>query len=670
VSLTSASGGARLAVFAALAWPLAARAQSTDGAYSVAQADRGRRIYGAYCASCHGVELEGAVGPALTGPAFSGRWSRPDQSVHDLHDLIRTTMPRPAAGTLAESSYLQVTAYLLSRNGLAAGPAELTAATNLRALRIPAVATAAARPPAPEFIAGDSGTTPTGRGPTQAELARAATSTDWLYHNHDYAGTRHAPLKQITTANAGRLQAVCAFQVGSTETFVTGPVVWQGTMFITTARLTIALDASTCRERWRHTWEPRDQFSWLNNRGVALKDGYVVRGTADGYLLALDAATGSLLWARQVAKPSLGERITMPPLVFEDLVIIGPAGSENGAQGWIGAFRLADGSPVWRFHTVPRPGEPEESTWQNAPGIPIAGGAVWTAPSLDAATGELFVAAGNPAPDLPVQYRRGTNLYSNSVVVLDVRTGKLRWHEQLVPADFHDWDLTQATPLIRVAQDGRTRDLAMAVGKDGILRALDRATHERVFQTPVTTIENVDQPLTPAGVRACPGVLGGVQWNGPAYHPGTSLLLTPAVDWCATFAPSDSTRFVVNQGGFLGGSITYDSTSHGWLTAVDAATGKVRWRYRSVQPMTAGVATTAGGVAFTGENTGDFLALDVATGRELYRFNTGGGMGGGIITYAVKGRQYVAAVSGRGGFFFGKAGAPTIFVFALPPGVR
>ena len=665
------SRAAGLAVLATLAWPAIARAQvEGGGAYTVDQAERGRRLFGAFCASCHGTELEGAVGPALTGQAFSAKWSAPERSVRDLHELIRTTMPRPAAGSLAESSYLQILAYILYRSGLPAGERELAASPALAQLRLPAAPMApAAKLPAVAFIAGDSGLVPTGRGPTGADLLGAGTSTDWLYHNHDYAGTRHSPLKQVTASNANRLQAVCAFQVGSVENFVTGPLVWQGTMYLTTARLTIALDAATCRERWRHAWEPRDQFSWLNNRGVALKDGYVVRGTADGYLLALDAATGRLLWARQVAKPALGERITMPPLVFEDLVIIGPAGSENGAQGWIGAFRLADGSPVWRFHTVPRPGEPEESTWQNAPGIPIAGGAVWTAPSLDAATGELFVAAGNPAPDLPVQYRRGTNLYSNSVVVLDVRTGKLRWHEQLVPADFHDWDLTQATPLIRVAQDGRTRDLAMAVGKDGILRALDRATHERVFQTPVTTIENADQPLTPAGVRACPGVLGGVQWNGPAYHPGTSLLLTPSVDWCATFTPSDSTRFVVNQG-FLGGRIKYDSTSHGWLTAVDAATGAVRWRYRSEQPMVAGVTTTAGGVAFTGENTGDFLALDVATGRELYRFNTGGGMGGGIITYAVKGRQYVAAASGRGGFFFGKTGAPTIFVFALPAGSR
>ena len=668
MSFGSLLGVAGVAVAIWLPQATTALAQDpSDGAYTAAQSDRGRRIYGAFCATCHGVELEGAVGPALTGPGFSAKWSRPERSAEDLYDLIRTTMPRPAANSLAESSYLQVMAYLLSRNGLPAGPRELAASAGMRELRI--LAAAGARPPAPEFIAGDSGTTPTGAGPGQSDLARAAESTDWLYHTHDYAGTRYAPLRQITPANAGRLQVACAYQVGSTETFVTGPLVWRGTMYLTTARLTVALDAATCRERWRHAWEPLDDFLWSNNRGVALKDGYLVRGTADGYLLAIDAATGRLLWARQVAKPAQGETITMPPLVFEDLAIIGPAGSENNVQGWIGAFRLTDGSPVWRFHTIPRPGEPGAETWPAAPDVPVGGGGVWTAPSLDAARGELHVAVTNPAPDLPAALRPGENLYTNSVIVLDVRTGALRWHQSMVPSDFHDWDLTQATPLIRVKRGGREREAVVTAGKDGILRTLDRQTHERLYETPVTTRLNTDLPLTGEGVRVCPGVLGGVQWNGPAYHPGTGLLYTPAVDWCTTFALSDSVRYVPGQN-YLGGTVELDSTSQGWLTAVDASTGKVRWRYRSERPMVAAVTTTAGGLVLTGENTGDFLAFDAATGRELYRFNTGGGMGGGIISYAVHGRQYIAAASGRSGFWFGQTGAPTLFVFALPAGAR
>ncbi|TFG49000.1 MAG: c-type cytochrome, partial [Gemmatimonadales bacterium] len=305
-----------LLLLAALGAPLStALAQESDGpGYTAAQADRGRRIFGAFCATCHGSELEGAVGPALAGANFVARWTLPDRSVADLFRTMRTTMPRPAAGSLAEESYVQLLAYLLERNGIEAGARELTAApAALATIRLPRAATGL--PEAPEYIAGENGIRPTGKGPSQADLDAAEQSTDWLYHTHDYSGTRYSPLKQVTAANAGRLQVACAFQVGSIETFITGPLVWQGTMYLTTARLTIALDATTCREKWRHSWEPLDDFLWANNRGVAIRDGYVVRGTADGYLFALDAADGTLLWARQVARPALGETITMPPMI-------------------------------------------------------------------------------------------------------------------------------------------------------------------------------------------------------------------------------------------------------------------------------------------------------------------------------------------------------------------
>jgi len=633
-------------------------------AYTAAQAAKGRRIFGAFCATCHGSELEGAVGPALAGASFVARWSLPDHSVADLFRTMRTTMPRPAAGSLAEESYVQLLAYLLERNGIEAGDRELTAApAALAAIRLPRAA--AGLPEAPEYIAGERGTSPTGKGPSQADLDAAERSTDWLYHTHDYSGTRHSPLKQITTANVGRLQVACAYQVGSIENFITGPLVWQGTMYLTTPKLTIALDAVTCREKWRHSWEPLDEFLWANNRGVAIRDGYVVRGTADGYLFALDAGDGRLLWARQVARPALGETITMPPMIAGDLVIIGPAGSENNVQGWVGAFRLADGAPVWRFNIVPKPGEPGYETWEAAPEFPIGGGGVWTAPTLDRKTGELYVAATNPAPDFPAEKRGGANLYTNSLLALDVQTGRLRWYDQLVPADFHDWDLTQANPLITVRRGGETRRAIVTTGKDGMLRPIDRDTKERWFETPVTTRLDVDKPLTREGVRACPGVLGGVEWSGPAWHPGTGLLYTPAVDWCTTFSVADTVRYAPGEI-YLGGDVTLDSTSQGWLTAVDAATGEVRWKYRSEKPMVAAVTTTAGGLVMTGENTGDFVVFDAASGKVLYRFNTGGGMGGGVITYAVKGKQYIAAASGRSGFWFGSTGAPTLFVFALP----
>ncbi len=646
--------------------PQAASAQS-EAAFTAEQALRGRRVFGAYCATCHGVDLEGAVGPALAGAKFLHGWTA--RGARQLYRVLRTSMPKPAVGSLSPQAYEDVFAYLLSRNGLAAGAGAFDGSDSMLA-RIPLDALATAAGPAPEapprFIAGER-MHPQGSGPDQAQLSTTPDPADWLYHTGNYSGTRYSTLAQITTANVGRLAPVCAYQLGVLETFYAGPIVYQGTMYITSATVTAAIDAASCRERWRTVWEPKDKLLWGNNRGVAVKDGYVVRGTADGYLMALDAADGTLLWARQVAHPDSGETITMAPLIVDSLVIIGPAGSENNVQGWIGAFRLADGSPVWRFNTVPRPGEPGYETWGRQAGTPMGGGAVWTPLTLDMQEGQLFVAVTNPSPDLPAHLRPGKNLYTNSVIVLDLHTGKLLWYDQLVPSDYHDWDVTQVSPLIRAKVGGVERDLLITAGKDGLLHVLDRRTHERLYQTAVTTRRDVDVPLAPGGTVSCPGILGGVEWNGPAYNPGTGLLYVPAVDWCwkFTLAPDDSVRPAAGEM-YLGGTVEPSGDQQGWLTAVDASNGAIRWRYRSPLAMVAAVTTTAGGLVFTGERTGDFLAFDAASGKELYRFNTGAGIHGGIATYAVNGKQYVATTSGGGSLTFGGGGAATVFVFGLP----
>lgn len=613
------------------------------------------------------MDLEGGVGPALAGAAFLHKWSA--RGARALFSVTRTSMPRPAVGSLSPEAYADVFAYLLARNGFRAdGKAFDGSAAMLDAIRLDQLAEAAGPgpAPAPAFIPGNRAR-PLGAGPTQNELTNNPDPADWLYHTGNYAGTRYSPLAEIDTGNVGRLRVVCAYQLGVLETFYAGPIVYRGVMYVSTAGTTVALDAATCRERWRQPWEPKDDALWPNNRGVAVKDGYVVRGTADGYLVALDAADGEQLWARQVARPERGETITMPPLIFEDLVLIGPAGSENNVQGWIGAFRLTDGRPVWRFNTVPQPGEPGAETWQSVPGVPAGGGAVWTPLSLDVARGELYVGVTNPAPDLPAHLRPGENLYTNALVALDVRTGTLRWYDQLVPSDFHDWDLTQVSPLLRARVDGIERNLVIASGKDGLLHALDRETHARLYTTAVTTRRNVDAPLTRDGTEVCPGILGGVEWNGPAYHPGTGLLYVPAVDWCWKFAlvADDSVR---HQPGkmYLGGTVEPAGDPQGWLTALDVTNGDVRWRYRSPLPMVAAVTTTGGGLVFTGEQTGDFVAFAAGSGEELYRFYTGGGLFGGVATYGVNARQYVAVTSGGGSLTFGGSGAPTVFVFALP----
>jgi alcohol dehydrogenase (cytochrome c) len=619
--------------------------------------------YNEHCASCHGDHLQGGAGPALTGPAFTARWSQPTRTVSDLYYVMRTSMPKPSNGSLEKDQYLAILAFVLQKNGVPRHGPDLTEDPGRLASIKMSSDPAAQAPPKKTWMAGDRAT-PIGKGPSAAELAAAKTSTDWLYSTHDFSGQRHAPISQINTGNAGRLAPVCLYQFGSVENFVTGPIAYKGVLYVTTPHITAAIDAATCKEIWRYKWEPQDAELWSNNRGVAIEDGYVVRGTADGYLLALDAADGHLLWGRQVAHPAEGEQITMPPLIDKDLIIIAPAGSELNIQGWVGAFKLSDGSPVWRFNTIPKPGEPGYDTWPHRPDIPSGGASVWAPMTFDADRGEVYLATTNPAPDIPSQLRSGTNLYTNSLIALDVRTGKLNWYAQMDPNDNKDWDLTQASPIVDGTVDGKARKMIVAGGKDGVLRVIDRDSHKILHQTDVGTHLNPDaQP----GTRFCPGAAGGIQWNGPAYAPETNALYVPSVDWCSTITLDEKPpRFIPGEL-YMGGSVKMDPTSQGFLTSIDLATGKTRWRYRSDKPMVAAATTTAGGLVFAGENSGDFLALNADTGEVLYRFNTGGAMTAGIISYAVDGKQYVAAASGHGSINFGEGrGSPTIIIFTLP----
>ena len=389
---------------------------SRPALFTDAQAASGEAVYRQSCAGCHGATLTGSTAPPLAGPAFEASWSDPRNTLADIFYIARTNMPPRNSSSLSPQDHAAVFAYILKMNGFPSGESPLTAASaQLEAahLRPEGARATPARAAAPAFIPGAPGSAPAGTGPDQATLNESARSTDWLFHTHDYSGTRFSPLQEINTTTASRLAAACMFQVGERDNFQTGPIVYNGTMYVTTMISTIALDAATCRVKWRHRWQPRDEPGFQRNRGIAIKDGRVVRGTADGYLFALNAETGVQLWARQVAKPAEGETFSMAPLVFDDLVLIGPAGSENNVQGWVGAFRLSDGSPVWRFNTVPKPGEPGYETWKNPKGIPMGGGSVWTAFALDTETGDLHVAVTNPSPDLPVHLRQGNNLYTD-----------------------------------------------------------------------------------------------------------------------------------------------------------------------------------------------------------------------------------------------------------------
>jgi alcohol dehydrogenase (cytochrome c) len=516
-------------------------------------------------------------------------------------------------------------------------------------------------------------------GPTQAELNNATNdSANWVYVDHDYRGQRYTPLDQITARNAADLAQTCSYSFPERMPGQTAPIVYDGILYATTAHYTVALDGTSCKVVWQSEWKPQDHETFVTQRGVAMKDSKVVRGTGDGYLLALDGKTGKELWSRQIAKPSEGYFISMPPLIYDDLVLIGPAGAEFAGKGWVGAFRLSNGEPVWKFNTVPDPGEPGAETWGGDPNTPKHGGNLWTPMSFDVEKGLLYVPVGNPAPDFYDKDRTGENLYTNAIVALDVRTGKLTWYYQAVPRDVRDYDLTHVAPVFVITVGGKQRTVIALTGKDGVLRLLDRDTREVLYSVPFTQRENAEGPLGTSFTHVCPGLLGGHEWNGAAYSPRLGTLFVPATDWCNQIRPAaqpPDPQAEKKRGQFFGGEFQFDpwANARGWLTAFDAATAAPRWRHHSSKPMIGGVAVTGGDVVFAGEITGDFLVFDANDGTVLYRRNVGGPIAGGMVSYASGGKQYVAVVSGFvGGYYHQMApeiggGNPTITVFALKP---
>jgi alcohol dehydrogenase (cytochrome c) len=516
------------------------------------------------------------------------------------------------------------------------------------------------------------------QGPSQRELNNAVNDkANWLYVDHDYQGTRYSALDQINTANVGQLAKACAYTFPEKSPSQTAPIVYEGTIYVTSAHYTVALDGANCNVLWQHKWEPRLREVFKTQRGVALKNGRIVRGTTDGYLIALNAKTGKELWNRLVADPADGYFVSAPPLIVDDLIFIGPAGSESAVKGWVGAFKLSNGERVWKFNTVPDLGEPGTETWGNNPkGLKTGGGAIWTAMSFDPDKQLLYVPVGNPAPDFYDKNRPGANLYTSSVVALQIATGKLAWYYQATPHDQRDYDLTHASPVFSIVSSGVSRKVMSVTGKDGLLRLLDLDTREVIYSVPFTTRKNSEGPVGLDPIHICPGILGGHEWSGSAYSPVTSTLFVPATDWCSDVRMVDKEPEPQDDNTkgpyFFGGESKFLpwSEASGWLTAFDVVTGKERWKYHASKPMIGGVVATAGGLVFTGELGGAFEAFDAQTGKVLFTRAVGGPVGGGVVSYAVRGKQHVAVVSGYIGSFndfspeLGGAN-PTITVFAL-----
>ncbi len=444
--------------------------------------------------------------------------------------------------------------------------------------------------------------------PAAARADQSLVSADWLGYNGDYAATRYSPLDQVNVTNVAKLKRVCSFALGNNQTFAAGPTIVDGTMYVTTIEDTYALDATTCRPRWKDSLR-MPSLKFAGNRGVGYDGGVVFRGIYSGSVLALDAATGRHLWETKIVRPGSSEYIDAAPIVEDGLVIIGTAGADFGARCQVVALDEVTGKVSWRFALGSRD-------------VAAAGGSNWTSITFDRAKGVLYVPAGNPGPD-PVSAAE-RNRGGGSVFVLDAGTGKAkRWTRAKISEGLR-WDVSAPPSLIALPNG---KKILAEYGTDGYLYRIDIGTGELRYRTPVKTVANDGATPAPGGARACPEAASFASgWNGTAYSPATNLVYVNANDDCATASWDDGV---------------------GWLHAVDLNTGKIAWAYRAKAPLFAAVTTTAGGVVFTGDLHGDFYAFDARDGQVMYRTRMGTPIGGGIASYAVSGKQYIAVTAGR-----------------------
>jgi alcohol dehydrogenase (cytochrome c) len=500
---------------------------------------------------------------------------------------------------------------------------------------------------------------------TQASMIDPAPSDagDWSAYNRNLPGDRYSPLAEINTTNVGQLKTICSYTLPEVTALQTGPIVVTGTMYFTTDTISYAIDASNCTERWKVVRHSETPSSLGVNRGFAYMNGRLFRGTSDVHVLAMDAGTGQTIWDRTLDIKGPGITLPMAPVAAGGLVYIGNAGGDiAGIIGHVYALDANDGHVVWKFDVVPAEGT-ARATWEN-PRLPISGGAFWTSFTLDVDKGILYVPAGNPAPDFDIQLRKGDNLYSNSVIALDAKTGRMLAYSQLVQHDAHDWDV-DSPPALVTTRAGRA--IVASANKDGLLSILDRAavgpgqitglprTMPLLSQSRTTTRLNASVPLSrDHKTHFCPGIQGGNEWNGAAYSPVTNFLYTGAVDWCANVQLKRDTVAIPKLGSdYWFGAETPQAQimdppaqAKGWLTAFDAESGSLRWEFAAPHPVLAGVTPTAGGIVFTADMGGEIYALDATSGKILWQMTGGQSIGGGVVSYSAGGRQLVGVASG------------------------
>ena len=633
---------------------------------SAQNVESGRKAFVTRCASCHGTDGNGGeLGPAIAARAilrtddelrtvlrtgFPAAGMPPfstlsDAEATDLVAFVRTlkprasTVPTRSSFTLADGRVLDG----LVLNRTHADVQVLDVKQRIHLLR------------------------------PEGNRYRAVTSqADWPSYNGGPDGSRYSPLAQIDRSNVERLAPRWMFTLPNTSRPQVTPVVVGGVMYVTSANECWAIDAGSGREIWRYQ-RPRTKGLIGNaaggvNRGVGVAGDRLFMVTDHAHVIALDRHTGALLWDTEMADWRQNYNATGAPLPVGNLVITGTSGGDEGVRGFVGAYDQATGKEVWRFWTVPAPGERGSETWQGK-GIAHPGGSTWMTGAYDAQLDTVYWTVGNPGPDLIGDDRLGDNLYTDSVVALDAKTGALKWHFQFTPHDVWDYDAQEPTALVDTTWQGRPRKLLVQANRNGFLYVLDRTTGEFLsgagFIKNITWASGLDprgRPVrvpgmepSPDGKRVCPSLDGATNWYSSSFNPLTNLYYVQTNDKCGIFTRTDQ-EWAAGRG-FMGGSFRQapNEPAQRLLRAIDIRTRKVAWEVPQTGNVNSwgGVLSTAGRVVFFGDDSGAFAAVDAENGRRLWSFQTSQLWKASPMTYVFDNQQYVAVAAGSTIIAFG-----------------
>jgi alcohol dehydrogenase (cytochrome c) len=505
-----------------------------------------------------------------------------------------------------------------------------------------------------------------------SDLLQKTIKNNWVSYNGDYTGRRFSSLDQVTPANVSHLAAKWVFHTQNAGVLEVTPVVVAGVMFITGSNDAYALDAKTGTLLWHHARGVSsgliDDASGHINRGIAVLETRVYMETDNAHLLCLDARSGNLIWDVAYANNNKNYGATSAPLIVKDKVLVGTSGGDDGVRGFVAAFDAQTGKQVWRFWTIPAPGEKGSESWPAGEIYLHGGGTTWMPGTYDPELNTLYWGTSNPSPDYDGSVRPGDNLYTSSLVALDPDTGKMKWYFQFNPHDLYDYDSVQTPVLVDAKFKNKPRKLIVTANRNGFLYILDRTTGQYLYSTQFSPSMNwakgidkngrpVSNNLIPdaKGVTVCPGIVGATNWYSPSYDPQTNMFYFRSREGCSFIfvktEPFEEGRPYYSTGARRPPG---NSPNAGYINAFDLNKLDFAWRDKQIggRQAWAGVMTTAGGLVAFGNDANQFEIDDARTGKPLWAFNLGQAMHASPMSYGIEGKQYFSVAAGDDVFAF------------------